>query len=566
MGYFLFVPTIDSRKEKIPEDKFKLLESETGVDIATLRNALYGSGIDCLRTHSDRKPVEKIAEALTLHNIPNLFTRTEEIQKIPVYNAKKLIAGSDSVEFETDKGQRLSIFFHQPIAIASDTKWSRDSIQRSVMKGEQFVIASPELAVIFQAKSVVVENVPGTTNYSRTHNAALFLELLFKNGTELYIDSSYRQLQGVLRGGFPRYGAFLSHMLQSGFLKQEYPQDFLTEVTEKEKLPTPSYSYRKYTGLKLYLHRYLRGFRVATIDHTTLAGTIFFILAYIGIRSASVEAIAIGAGILTVSLTVRFFQLLKMKNLMEDIPISKLRSVSAGFVEVMGRIHAKTPLISPISGAACAYFRYTKERRVHTRSGYSWEISEIGEGAAEDCYIDDGTGIMSLNLKNADFSVSSREQTYNTYAELNMGILPQPGMNNYRYREEYLEDGKTVYAMGTAIPVNPLRRFGEYLAELKKDKNRLLRFDLDGNGIIDESEWQAALPQLRSEFLAHYMDKGQSFSLMMDYSKDFPVFLVSDQPEEQLLKTLKWKTPVTLILGIISFVIFLITVISLFGG
>ncbi|NOY23842.1 MAG: hypothetical protein GXO70_10090 [Acidobacteria bacterium] len=566
MGYFLFVPTIDTGKLKISADNFKILEKETGIDVATLRNALYGSGIDCLKAHSDPAAIEKIAEVLTFHKIPYLFTQTEELLKIPVYNAKKLIAHPDRIEFLTDSRQKLSIFLQQPIAIASDTKWSRDSIQRSVMKGEQFVIASPEHAFVFRAKSVIVENVPGTTNYSRTHNTALFLEYLFKSGNELYVDSSFRQLQGVLRGGFPRYAAFLSQMLITGFLKEDFPENLLEEVTEEDKPPQPTYNYRKYTGLKLYLHRYLRGIKAITVDHTAVAWVLFIFLAYGGVRTGSIGAIALGAGILSVSLTTRFFQLMKLKNLIQDIPISKLRSVSAGFVEVLGRIHAQSPLISPISGAKCAYFRYIKEKRVNTRDGYNWNATEIGEAIADDCFLDDGTGIISLNLKNARFSISAREKSYNTYADLNMGIMPASGISNVRYTEEYLEDGKTVYAMGTATPVNPLRRFGEYLSYIKKDKNRLLRFDLDGNGVVDEAEWQLALPQLRREFLDHYMKKGQSFSLMIDYRKDFPIFLVSDQPEEKLLKTLKWKIPVTLVMGLVSFVIFLILLVSIIGG
>ncbi len=566
MGYFLFVPTIDSGKLKISDENFKKLATSTGIDIATLRNALYGSGIDCMKAHSDPEIIKKLGEALSLHKIPNLSTSTEYLDKIQLYNAKKLIAQQDRIEFQTDSGQKLSIPLDQPIAIASDTKWSRDSITRSVMKGEQFAIASPEHAFIFRAKSVVVENVPGTTNYSRTHNAALFLEYLFKSGEELYVDSSYRQLQGVLRGGFSRYAALLSHMLDSGFLKQDFPENLLEEPSIEDKPPVPTYKYRKYTGLNLYLHRYLQGFRASTIDHTTLSWLFFLFFAYGGLRVQSVEILALAVGVLTLSMNVRFFQLLHMKNLIQDIPISKLRSVSAGFVEVTGRIHASHPLISPISGTKSVYFRYVKEKRIHTRNGYSWKTVEIGQAIADDCYLDDGSGIISLNLKNARFSITSRESFYHTYADLNMGIIQTSGMNNVRYTEEYLDEGRMVYSMGTAIPVNPLRRFGEYLAEVKKDKNQLLRFDLDGNGVIDESEWQVALPQLRREFLAHYMDKGQSFSLMLDYSKDFPIFLVSDQPEEKLLKTLKWKVPATFLLGLITFVIFLILMVSIIGG
>ena len=565
MRYFLFVPTIDpTGGMKISDKAFSEISNDTGVDVATLRNSFYGKGIACLRSHSDPEEPEKIAEALSLHSIPSLFTRTADIEEIPVFQTVKLILRPNGIEFRTASG-KYGMSFDQPIAIASNIEWTRDSIQRSVIKGEQFVIASANQAFIFRAKSVVVENVPGLTKYSRTHNTALFLENLFKQGQRLYVDSSFQRLQVVLRGDFPRYAQFLSTVVNSGFLESDFPQTLLEEQ-ELEEVSAASYNHRVYRGFDLFRHRYLHGLRAATMDHTSLAWILLFFLTYSGLRIQSSALIGIGLGLITLSLNIRFFQLFHLKNLVQDIPVSKLRSVSAGFVEVMGRVHAKDRFISPVSGAECVYFRYRKESMYRTRNGYGWQTVEIGEAFSEDCYLDDGTGIISLNLKNANFSVTSRETVNHTYAELNAGMTPVPGMNNTRYTEEYLQDGRTVYVMGTATPVNPLRRFGEYLSEVKKDKDRLLRFDLNGDGVIDEPEWQAALPKLRREFLGRYMDKGQSFSLMLDFRKDFPVFLVSDQPEEKLLKKLKWKVPGTFVLGFLTFIGFLIFMISTFGG
>ncbi len=565
MRYFLFVPTINpTGGMKISDRALSEISNDTDVDIATLRNSFYGKGIACLRSHSDPKEPEKISEALSLHSIPYLFTRTTDIEKIPVFQAVKLILQPNGIGFRTASG-KYEMSFDQPIAIASNIEWTRDSIQRSVIKGEQFVIASANHAFIFRAKSVVVENVPGLTKYSRTHNTALFLESLFKQGQRIYVDSSFQRLQVVLRGDFPRYAQFLSTVVNSGFLESDFPQNLL-EKQELEKVPAASYNHRVYRGLDLFRHRYLHGLRTATLHHTSLAWLLFFFLSYGGIRLHNDSIFVLGLGLLTLSLNIRFFQLSHLKTLVQDTPLSKLRSVSAGFVEVMGRIHAKDRFISPVSGAECVYFRYTKESMYRTRNGYGWQTVEMGEAFSEDCYLDDGTGIISLNLKNAEFSVTSKETVNHTYAELNAGLTPAPGMNNTRYTEEYLQDGRTVYVMGTATPVNPLRRFGEYLSEVKKDKDRMLRFDLNGDGVIDEPEWQAALPKLRSEFLGRYMDKGQSFSLMLDFREDFPVFLVSDQPEEKLLKKLKWKVPATFVLGFLTFVIFLISMISIIGG
>jgi len=267
---------------KISDKALSEISNDTGVDAATLRNSFYGKGIACLRSHSDPEELEKISEALSLHSIPYLFTRTSDIENIPVHQAVKLTLQSNGIEFRTDSG-KYEISFDQPIAIASNIEWTRDSIQRSVIKGEQFVIASANQAFIFRAKSVVVENVPGLTKYSRTHNTALFLENLFKQGQRLYVDSSFQRLQVVLRGDFLRYAKFLSTVVNSGFLESDFPQNLLEEQ-ELEKIPAASYNHQVYRGLDLFRHRFLRGFRTATLDHTSLAWLLFVFLAYGGFR------------------------------------------------------------------------------------------------------------------------------------------------------------------------------------------------------------------------------------------------------------------------------------------
>jgi len=113
--------------------------------------------------------------------------------------------------------------------------------------------------------------------------------------------------------------------------------------------------------------------------------------------------------------------------------------------------------------------------------------------------------------------------------------------------------------------VNPIILFGQYVAAMKRNEEVVRRFDLNGDGRLDEMEWERAIPKLRREFMAHIQRKGQSFGLMIDFHRDTPVFIVSNEREGSILGSLAWRVPAYLGMGLISFIATTILLFRMIG-
>ena len=77
-AYFVFVPTIDPDVHQLNPDRLENLVKDTGLDAATLKHGFIGNGFGCLRRSLEYRPVQYIAEALTVHRIPHIYTGTKE--------------------------------------------------------------------------------------------------------------------------------------------------------------------------------------------------------------------------------------------------------------------------------------------------------------------------------------------------------------------------------------------------------------------------------------------------------------------------------------------------------
>ena len=219
MAFFVFVPTINPEHVKLKDDVLRDLASDTTLDTATLRNVFYGDGIACLRRSTEQDQAERVAEGLALHKIPFLFTRSEDLETVPVHRTTRLTLCDSCIEFRTAKGT-LAVAFDEPIVLASDRKWRDDALNRNVMGGQQLLIATKEKAFVFRPADVTVEDLPNTSNYSKVHNIVLLLEILLKRAHKVHVDSSYPQLKVILEGGFDKYAGLLSLALGDGLVER----------------------------------------------------------------------------------------------------------------------------------------------------------------------------------------------------------------------------------------------------------------------------------------------------------------------------------------------------------
>src|SRR6266480_5545414 len=96
-----------------------------------------------------------------------------------------------------------------------------------------------------------------------------------------------------------------------------------------------------------------------------------------------------------------FYQGIRLWRDKRDIqnkPVSKIRSLAMGDVEVYGQVKAEKHLKAPYSGCDCVYFNYKIE--VPDRNG--WRVTQKGEESTI-FYIDDGTDRLMVNPQGAAF-------------------------------------------------------------------------------------------------------------------------------------------------------------------
>lgn len=559
-AYYIFSPTIDPDVHTLNVEALGDLSRDTGLDVATLRNSIVGDGIGCVRRSMVLEQVEPVAEGFAANSWPFLYTSSDELDAVPVSHVRGIAVNDGHFVLDTPDG-KVPVDFTTPMILAGSGKWDDGSMKRNLIKSDWFILATPERAFIVASDHVTVEGLSNLSRYSARHRCISFLEALVTRATDIATDSSFRSMGTILSGDRNTYAALLSLAAGNGLKGQELPRRFIDDAVADDAEITMKY--KTYRGWELWKRTWFQRGHVGIFDGRVLLSV--FVIMIIGAFELASLWLTVGAfGFVCLGGTYRFFKTLNLKRLVADMPTSKLRSVSAGFVEVTGRIHANRLFVSPISGARCVCFRYTKQRRIKTQDGHKWRTVEVGEAFPESCFLDDGTGIISMNLKNAELMLTTKYKTDHTYASMMAGI-PSFGGSDTRYIEEYLQEGQTVYVMGTATPASPIRLFGEYVATVKRDRDVVERFDLNGDGKLDEMEWERAIPQLRRTFMEHMVKRGQSFGLIIDYHRDTPVFLVSNDPENHVISRLSWRIPVFLTVGLVSFVITTILLIKLVG-
>lgn len=193
---------------------------------------------------------------------------------------------------------------------------------------------------------------------------------------------------------------------------------------------------------------------------------------------------------------------LSRARLIEDTPTSKIRSAPQGYVELIGSgelAAQQAPLLSQLSQSPCLWFRYRIER--YERSGKNSRWRKIAGASSERPFLlNDGSGSCYLFPDKADISSHRKRSWYGNSRYPSPDQSPSLFGRRYRYTEELLCEGDLLYALGlfeTRHPPSDAQRnearMGEILSEWKRDYDKLVqRFDRDGNGELDQQEWELA--------------------------------------------------------------------------
>lgn len=242
-----------------------------------------------------------------------------------------------------------------------------------------------------------------------------------------------------------------------------------------------------------------------------------------------------------------------------DTPTSKIRSAAQGYVELYGFLREQEgQLQAPLTGESCVWWSYRIEE--YQRSGnnkhHNWRTLESKSSEAF-LRLEDSTGHCLIDPAGAKVVTVSRQvwqgnlrhpQTGKPQRWFSAAML---GQRRYRYTEERLHSGDPLYAIGhfhsqggghQVFDIDRMQ--SAIIREWKQDFPALLkRFDLNGDGQFDDSEWdrvriaarQQAKQQQRQQAqvpAAHYMRKPD---------ENLP-YILSSHGEDELARRLRWKS------------------------
>lgn len=194
----------------------------------------------------------------------------------------------------------------------------------------------------------------------------------------------------------------------------------------------------------------------------------------------------------------------------EDTPISRVRSAAQGYVELSGRgvLPPTSANKGPLTGIPCTWWRYKVEERSSTGKSRSWTTLQ-NDTSDVPFLLDDGTGQCLIDPRGAEVFPGATDVWYGPTEWPEVRIPNGTGVfgwlvdacmtDKYRYTEYRLQPQEHVHAIGAfrtlggVSALDPDSAAADLLHEWKKDQAALLaRFDTNHDGTLSAAEWEGA--------------------------------------------------------------------------
>lgn len=246
---------------------------------------------------------------------------------------------------------------------------------------------------------------------------------------------------------------------------------------------------------------------------------------------------------------ITLFRNLSHLRLIADTPASLIRSAAQGYVELQGttRMMEGEPVIAPLSGQRCVWYRYTVEEK--TEGQGEWRVIERGLSEAI-FHIADGTGRCIVDPDGAEV-IPSRRHHWRGNTRRPGALPPSSGFwgplarsGAYRYTESLIAEGAPIYLIGflqglaSADPGTTDDALRQLIRRWKQDQTALRqRFDTNRDGVISPEEWEAALAVAEKEVMLNWHAVPAEAELnLLQKPDDGRLFLISTVPEQVLIR------------------------------
>jgi len=285
----------------------------------------------------------------------------------------------------------------------------------------------------------------------------------------------------------------------------------------------------------------------------------------LGPLSSTERLVALFALALSAAVALWFvFRKLRHYRLIADTPTARIRSAPQGYVELIGHVIAgeNGMLTAPLSGRPCVWYAYKVEKESGGKRKH-WKT--VRSGRSDNWFqINDGTGTCLVDPEGAEVSAQHR-QNWRGHTEIpsisGSGLSPQgiaailtsnSVSGSYRYSESLIFEHEQLYALGRFHTVGggreqlDLKATARDLLRSWKQNPELLRerFDLNGDGSVDQQEWQLAREAAMREARAEQRELHQlpSMNVISDPQNRHQPYLLSTYDEDSLMQRYRWRS------------------------
>lgn len=196
-----------------------------------------------------------------------------------------------------------------------------------------------------------------------------------------------------------------------------------------------------------------------------------------------------------------------LKRLVENTPTSRVRSLAMGLVEVHGRARRLYALVAPMTQSPCAWYRLRKYRKDQKDR---WKLVREIDSNHVSFQIDDGTGRVTVAPSGAAIRAQAQHSGYPGQSPLTFTAFGSSFGEDEKWVEDVIYEGTSLYVLGYAQPLREEKdglreRTMAKLRQLKLDPQTLHRYDANGDGRIDELEWESARSDAEQEALKEHL-------------------------------------------------------------
>lgn len=210
-------------------------------------------------------------------------------------------------------------------------------------------------------------------------------------------------------------------------------------------------------------------------------------------------------------------------------PTSKIASAAQGYVELMGRglpASVELTIFGKLTHLPCLWYRYNIEHKDHDGDWHS-----IESGTSENTFVlRDDTGDCVIDPDHADILTQHKQQWTSGF---------------HRYTEWQLLKNDALYVLGefrtqggSTAEFDLHAEHNALLAEWKKNMPDLhARFDLNGDGQLDEQEWMLARRAAKREVAKKQTEvHNQSDVHILSQPRDDKLFVISNLSPEKIAR------------------------------